>query len=555
MNLRTAAIPRYRLEVSIFHWLLACAFAEALLFTLFGVVNRDEGWYLYAGRLVYDGKVPYRDFAFFQGPVLPYLYGFPQWLFGPSLLVGRLTSLVLILASFALLVRVARMIAGPSAGNWTLGLLCFNPALLSAGTLARSEAATTLLCAVALLCFYAYRRGTPALLLAPAALLLASGARIIVLPTFLVMTALIWWRTPATARERLIAAGALVGELALIAMPLLLSPRRAVFDLWSSQMWRSSQWLPSADRDQLADLISRLRDMQSVWAAYFVLVVPLIALLAYLMLRAGEGWRPQWPKADGDPLSNYLMISGLAALMFLPYLGASPFEPRYFVPSSAYLTVVVAAAAVQLPMSRGLEAFRPFFARLLLLLLMLAAPFYLAQSQIFFRFRHPDLMQTRDVAEIVASHLDKGDELMTFDATLAVEADRPLMPRLEMAQFSYWPRMELGSAASRGVLNQEQLRGALSSGIPKVVAFTEVDLLIIALDTDPSLASASRPPPLNVLPELAVNYKLDQTISNYGQFRDKLYIYVRTSPEPSPGASLDSAPPIWGAGGVQRAGN
>ena len=50
----------------------ACYFAEI------GRLNQDEGWYLYASRLVYEGRLPYRDFAFFQAPFLPYVYGLPQ---------------------------------------------------------------------------------------------------------------------------------------------------------------------------------------------------------------------------------------------------------------------------------------------------------------------------------------------------------------------------------------------------------------------------------------------------------------------------------------------
>ena len=39
-----------------------------------GGLNQDEGWYLYAARLVGEGKLPYRDFFFTQGPVLPFIY-------------------------------------------------------------------------------------------------------------------------------------------------------------------------------------------------------------------------------------------------------------------------------------------------------------------------------------------------------------------------------------------------------------------------------------------------------------------------------------------------
>ena len=39
-----------------------------------GGLNQDEGWYLYAANLVAEGKVPYRDFFYTQGPMLPIVY-------------------------------------------------------------------------------------------------------------------------------------------------------------------------------------------------------------------------------------------------------------------------------------------------------------------------------------------------------------------------------------------------------------------------------------------------------------------------------------------------
>ena len=79
-------MPRARRSISALlrsrrvFWLTSTALAVAYLalgadFVHFGHINHDEGWYLYASRLVYDGSLPYRDFAFFQAPVLPYLYG------------------------------------------------------------------------------------------------------------------------------------------------------------------------------------------------------------------------------------------------------------------------------------------------------------------------------------------------------------------------------------------------------------------------------------------------------------------------------------------------
>ena len=65
-------------------------------------LNHDEGYYLYTAQEVYQGKVPYADFALFQGPLLPYVYGLPQAVIGSSILLGRVTSFVLGLATLML---------------------------------------------------------------------------------------------------------------------------------------------------------------------------------------------------------------------------------------------------------------------------------------------------------------------------------------------------------------------------------------------------------------------------------------------------------------------
>ena len=57
---------------------LAAAVVIALLLglakLLLGDLNQDEGWYLYAAREVSEGRLPYRDYAFTQGPMMPLVY-------------------------------------------------------------------------------------------------------------------------------------------------------------------------------------------------------------------------------------------------------------------------------------------------------------------------------------------------------------------------------------------------------------------------------------------------------------------------------------------------
>ena len=77
-----------------------------------GGLNQDEGWYLYAANLVAEGKVPYRDFFYTQGPVMPAVYSAFTWIWKSwGLLGARVFTLAIgafgILLSAALARRLA----------------------------------------------------------------------------------------------------------------------------------------------------------------------------------------------------------------------------------------------------------------------------------------------------------------------------------------------------------------------------------------------------------------------------------------------------------------
>ena len=77
--------------------LLAFAAAAALVAVnvWFGPLNADEGWYLLAAQNVSRGMMPYRDFLYTQGPVLPYAYGCMAGAWsGAGVLGGRLATAV-----------------------------------------------------------------------------------------------------------------------------------------------------------------------------------------------------------------------------------------------------------------------------------------------------------------------------------------------------------------------------------------------------------------------------------------------------------------------------
>lgn len=61
-------------------------------FALNRLVAKDEGFYVYATKLVTGGLTVYRDFFYPQMPLLPYVYALPSLIFGNSWDTARFTS-------------------------------------------------------------------------------------------------------------------------------------------------------------------------------------------------------------------------------------------------------------------------------------------------------------------------------------------------------------------------------------------------------------------------------------------------------------------------------
>ena len=84
-----------------------------------GSVNQDEGWYLYAAQMVRDGRLPYHDFFFTQGPALPIVYSALAPIWGPEsplhgLLGGRVVTLGLGMLATLAACALARRLVTPA---------------------------------------------------------------------------------------------------------------------------------------------------------------------------------------------------------------------------------------------------------------------------------------------------------------------------------------------------------------------------------------------------------------------------------------------------------
>lgn len=92
---------------------------------MLGGLNQDEGWYLYAANLVAEGKMPYRDFFYTQGPLLPLVYSAftPAWE-TLGLLGGRLVTVAIGFLSIVFAAALARLLA-PEGRKREAGVIAF----------------------------------------------------------------------------------------------------------------------------------------------------------------------------------------------------------------------------------------------------------------------------------------------------------------------------------------------------------------------------------------------------------------------------------------------
>ncbi len=319
------------LRTSGWRWLpllfLALYALESVWLSRFADVSRDEGWYLYAGNMIRQGYVPYRDFPYFQSPVLPYLYAVIGGAFGITLDVGRVVSVICGLLTASLVAVTAYRLRGPWAS--ILALLGFITSaygvyhLVYASNLALSTCLSFL--AASVLVFDEQRHLRWAVL-AVALAVLAACVRLSFLPyAALVLGVSIWrYRDSLRAVLTLTSVGLGVG-LSSVGWFLVFCPARLWFDLVVAQAVRRSQYGAVAGQS-----VSPAWQWWLTSASFFGLSVGLFVVGAVLYV----GRPGVWPKRNKRAL-DFLIASAL--VVYVPNLIPGDVYPNYLVPALPFM--------------------------------------------------------------------------------------------------------------------------------------------------------------------------------------------------------------------------
>ncbi len=510
-------------------WWVAAVGVALLLYAcnlVLGELNQDEGWYLYAARLVAEGRLPYLDFAHTQPPALSFTYALAwplvaQW----GVLGGRLFTAMLGLAG-ALLAAVAASRMAPAGRRQTAALLAFALVALNAyhsyfTTIVKTYALCGLfvMAGFALLTVTGGRRGRLAAYLAGLALALGAATRIsagLMIPVVAVGLWCVRRRRPGDWARLIVGAGA-VG--ALLVLPFLwLAPENFLFGVLQYHTGRRADnwvtWLVYR-----AGFVSRL--VQN----YFVMAgVGVSAALAWWVTRREVGSRG----ADEVAWLRWTAWVGVGGVTLLHLTASVPYED-YQVILAPVAAMALAAGIVGVVPAGRMER----WAVAVILLISIAAAFSSPVNQswvvsgrdrIWWRLREkPHLQVLRETAARVRALSGDGDLLLTQDTYLAVEAGLHVPRGLELGPFSYYPALDTPTARRLRVLNGELLEALLRSAPAPVAAISGYGLAVAS----PAVTELPADTQHHLREVLAERYAPAGAVRPFGQGETTLDLLVR----------------------------
>jgi len=492
------------------YWFLAVLGCAVLAFAAvwLGGLNQDEGWYLYAARLVSEGKTPYRDFFYTQAPVMPMVYAAfaPVWdAFG--LLGARVLTLSLGALGVAFFCALAARLVAPGrrapAALAVFLLLGSNLYHLYYLAIPKTYALASLFVAIGFyLLTYARPPGFRGAVFAFAsglALAFACGTRISLGALLAVVGFGLLVSVRSWSRAFLwFGLGGAFGLAVVYGFFLFDPPARA--GLFAAQAYHAARG--GFDPVFTVGSVSRLVR----W------YLPVFVLLG-LGLASGR-------EAGGEPPASLvarLAFAGFLAVFLVQMLAPFPYED-YQVPVMGLL------AAFAVVLFFGRPASVPARGLLLALGLAWACSFgspllekWMTNGQDRFwtlKKERCELAQLRDVARAIEEEDPNGDMLLTQDLYLAIETGRKVPEGLEMGPFS--------------MLTEDRWRALLSSAPCAVAALSGYSFAI----DPPRCGEVPVERQMEYWGLLKKNYELVMKEENFGQNATTLLVLKRKGGSP-----------------------
>lgn len=550
----TQKVPRNDLLTASL-WIVTIV-ATLVLFTagaFLGDLNSDEGWYLYAGRLVADGKLPYVDFAFTQGPVMPFVYALASPLmarFGVA--GGRLFTvglgLMSILSSAWLCCRIAPRSQRRSAALLAAALLGINVYQCYFCSIAKTYALAGLFLTSGFLAlsYAGGRKGKVAAVLAGILMALATATRSsagFAIPPVVIG---LWWFSCRPLKKSEVPAlfspgvlysfllGGLISGCILFIPFFMMAPKATWFAMVEYHAGRSVGGALTTIAYK-AGFVSRLA---SAYTAGIVLLL-FAAVFRINMPKVSNGGRSCAEPMEKDDQRHcprkisVLAWWSVAAITLVHVMAPFPYDdyqvfvyPVFAALLGAWIIRRAAAGVTERPDGQVSGRWLPVSVVAICLVCALASPviwqwFLGERDRMWWPLKEQTpLAKLQETGLLIRQHAPAGGELLTQDTYLAVETGMTVPMGLELGPFSYFPEWTRERAESRGVLNREMLLELLDTTEAPVAAFSGYGLSIRC----PEVALISEGEQKELWAIVDKRYRRLETIERFGQAETTLVV-------------------------------
>lgn len=512
-----------------------------------GELNQDEGWYLYAARLVSEGRLPYVDFATTQGPVMPFVYALGQPLVDAfGLAGGRLFTAVL---GFATAILAAWLAARTVPREWRNGAALMVFALMGVNvyhsyftTIAKTYALTGLLLvtAFALLERAAGRRAWLLSGIAGVIVALAAGTRSSAgFAAVAVFAVLAWraWRAP-TAQAPASRQGSCGGGRWTVALSFGIGGALGLALVFGPFLARAAEgvWFAlyeyHAGRD--AGEVKTLLAYKAGFLARIAQAYPVAVGLAAVGLSGGL-FRAQ-ARDDATARESHhtspMLWGSVVLVTLVHFMAPFPYDDYQVIIYPLLCVAAVQTVCGELA-GRGAAAGARGWCALAVVALCcvtaLGSPriqdwFIGKRDRIWWPLKpEASLTQLRRTGKFLAEMCESGDLLLTQDVYLAVETGLRVPHGMELGPFCYYPDWPASKAERLHVLNREQMLRVIGTCEAEAAAFSGYGLALRA----PQVAPLTEAEQEELWQAVGERYVPEMEIEGFGQASTTLRLLRR----------------------------
>jgi len=474
----------------------------SFLFLYYGRINSDEGWYLYASRLVFEGKKPYQDFAFTQMPLLPYIYGIPQNLLGQSLWLGRITSILFSFINFGCCVFISKRYSGNMAGGVTALLFGAFTQGIYFSSIVKTYSLLSLLFTLTLVALSARSHSDKKYSFAVFFALLATLVRLSAV-TFTVLIVLFsLYKTKVTKHKLFIGFSCIITIVIILFM---VQPNiQAAY--WNLLGHHLGQW-------EDLSLWSRLREIISNRAPLFITYFFYYFLLGGIIILFSIPHRRKVVSYFRRHVELLVIMFGLFMFMCTHFLTGG-FYTEYFVPGVFTLLPIFGISFTKLSSQTKETRLARVTLRVVFIATLIFSFVLLGYVEV--SGEQPPLQEVKELSSFIAEKTEPSDNLLLLETLyLAVDAERTVLPGLSMAHFSL---VHLGNseATNLKLVNGSIIQQYIVDQKAKIIVLSNLDWSL--LQQYKSITEIRN--------SLAAYYDLAFTRDNFGQHNNILYIYT-----------------------------